>query len=113
MESGLEEPLNVMFFVNMVFTARTFKTLLRERMDDKQWAYCETHVGLVEALTHRGGYNPTEEMLAEDPLCISTGEGEVLPVDVYKRQIVKHFLLCYTIAKKGANLCKRNMILVL
>ena len=80
MESGLEEPLNVMFFVNMVFTARTFKTLLRERMDDKQWAYCETHVGLVEALTHRGGYNPTEEMLAEDPLCISTGEGEVLPV---------------------------------
>lgn len=80
MEAGLEEPLNVMFFVNMVFTARTFKTLLRERLDDQQWAYCEKHVGLIEALTHRGGYNPTEEMLAEDPLCISTGEGEVLPV---------------------------------
>ena len=79
METGLEEPLNVMFFVNMVFTARTFKKLLRERLDDQQWAYCEKHVGLIEALTHRGGYNPTEEMLAEDP-CISTGEGEVLPV---------------------------------
>ena len=80
METGLEEPLNVMFFVNMVFTARTFKKMLRERLDDQQWAYCEKHVGLIEALTHRGGYNPTEEMLAEDPLCISTGEGEVLPV---------------------------------
>ena len=27
METGLEEPLNVMFFVNMVFTARTFKKI--------------------------------------------------------------------------------------
>lgn len=79
-EAGLSEPVNVMFFVNMVYTARTFKKLLRERLSDAEWAYCQQHVGLVEALTHRGGYNPTEEMLAEDPLCISTGEGEVLPV---------------------------------
>ena len=68
----MEEPLNVMFFVNMVFTARTFKKLLRERLDDQQWAYCEKHVGLIEALTHRGGYNPTEEMLR----CASLQERE-------------------------------------
>lgn len=78
---GVEEPLNVLFFVNVVYPSRIFHELMSERLTDPQdRAYFESHVGLVEALTFRGGYNPTPEMLAEDPLCISSSPGEVLPV---------------------------------
>ncbi len=75
------DPMNVFFFVNKVFTARTMKKLISERLKTPQEEeFLNKNVGLVEALTYRGGYNPTPEMLQKDPLCIASGEGRVLPV---------------------------------
>jgi len=75
------DPMNVFFFVNKVFTARTMKQLIGERLQtQEERRFFENNVGLVEALTHRGGYNPTPEMLQKDPLCIASSEGNVLPV---------------------------------
>ncbi len=80
-EIGRKKPVNVFFFVNKVFTARTLKKLIEERLDtDVEKEYFKQNVGLIEALTFRGGMNPTPEMIAKDPLCISSGEGRVLPV---------------------------------
>ena len=81
MKIGRTAPLNVLFFVNKVFTARTFHALIQERLTTTaEREYFAENVALVEALTHRGGTNPTPEMLSEDPLCISSGEGRVMPV---------------------------------
>jgi mannitol-1-phosphate 5-dehydrogenase len=80
-KAGSKDPMNIFFFVNKVFTARTMKKLLLERLQtDAEKAFFANNVGLVESLTFRGGYNPTAEMLAKDPLCISSSEGRVLPV---------------------------------
>ncbi len=75
------DPLNVFFFVNKVFTARTMKALIEQRLKTPEGkAFFEKNVGLIEALTFRGGYSPTPEMLQNDPLCIASGEGRVMPV---------------------------------
>ena len=81
MADGVEEPLNVLFFVNMVLVSDIMRKKILERLsNDDEIKYFETHVGLVEALTQRGGYDPTPEMLEQDPLAISTTPGDVLPV---------------------------------
>lgn len=80
-EQKSNDPMNVFFFVNKVFTARTMKKLIAERLKTpEEKAFFENNVGLVEALTYRGGYGPTPEMLKKDPLCIASGEGQVMPV---------------------------------
>lgn len=80
-EGGSRDPMNVFFFVNKVFTARTMRALIEQRLTtDAQRVFFNESVGLIEALTHRGGYNPTPEMLARDPLCIASSEGRVMPV---------------------------------
>lgn len=79
--AGEYAPMNVMFFVNVVYPSDTFRKLLEERLTNAEdRAYLDRYVGLVEALTFRGGFNPTEEMKREDPLCVSAGEGMELPV---------------------------------
>ncbi len=81
MEIGRKTPINVFFFVNKVFTARALKKLIEERLQtDDERAYFKNNVGLVEALTHRGGANPTPSMLQKDALCIASTEGRVMPV---------------------------------
>ena len=78
---GVTEPMNVLFFVNLVFVSDILREKILERLTDAaQREYFETHVGLVEALTARNGSQPTKQMLEEDPLCVSTGPGYKLPV---------------------------------
>ena len=76
-----KKPLNVFFFANKVFTARKMKELITERLDSEiEKNYFMENVGIIEALTVRGGVKPTDEMLAEDPLCVSSSEGRILKV---------------------------------
>ena len=77
---GVTEALNILLFVNYVFSARLLKEKVNERLDESGKAYFNAHIGIMEALTARNGSQPTAEMLAEDPLCVSTGPGYVLPV---------------------------------
>jgi mannitol-1-phosphate 5-dehydrogenase len=80
-KNGVTDPLNVLFFVNLVFVSDILREKLLEQLTDAaDRAYFESHVGLVEALTARNGSVPTKEMLEEDPLCVSTGPGYKLPV---------------------------------
>jgi len=77
---GVQEPLNVLFFVNLVFVSDILREKLLERLQGEELAYFEKHIGLIEALTARNGSQPTPDMLAQDPLCVSTGPGYKLPV---------------------------------
>lgn len=79
--AGIEEPINVLFFVNMAFTGRMMREKILSRLaDDADKKFFETHMGIIEALTMRGGFNPTPEQLAEDPLCVATTPGKIMPV---------------------------------
>ena len=80
MADGVEEPLNICMFVNFVFTGRLMKEKVAQRLNDAEKEYFKTHIGIIDSLTKRNGSQPTEEMLAEDPLCISTGPGKILAV---------------------------------
>ncbi len=80
-ELGVTEPMNVLFFVNLVFVSDILREKILEHLSDAaDLDYFETHVGLIEALTARNGSQPTKEMLDMDPLCVSTGPGYKLPV---------------------------------
>ena len=79
-ELALDEPLNFCMFVNYVGSGKLMKESVLSLLDESQKDYFKNHIGIVEALTWRGGIQPTEEMLAEDPLCVSTNEGKVMPV---------------------------------
>ncbi|MCL2163573.1 MAG: 3-hydroxyacyl-CoA dehydrogenase NAD-binding domain-containing protein [Oscillospiraceae bacterium] len=79
--TGRDKPLNVFFFANKVYVAKKIRNLIEENLKDQaEKDYLKNNVGLIESLTTRGGVNPTPEMLAEDPLCISSSEGRVMPV---------------------------------
>ncbi len=80
MQDGVKEPLNICMFVNYVFTGRLMKEKVNARLNDEEKAYFKDHIGIIDSLTRRNGSQPTDEMLAQDPLCISTGAGNILPV---------------------------------
>ena len=76
---------NLILFVNKPFIGRSLRTRVQSLLDSKALAYFDEQVGIVEAITVRGGMRPTDEMLAEDPLCVSTSEGRVFKVgDTFK-----------------------------
>ncbi len=79
--NGVTEPMNVLFFVNLVFVSDILREKIIARLTDAaDRDYFEKHVGLVEALTKGNGSEPSREMLEQDPLCVSTGPATSLPV---------------------------------
>ena len=67
----VEDPLNVIFFVNYIYPSDLLRKMVNERcQNDEERAYCTTYLGLVEGLPYRGGYHPLPEMLQEDPYCV-------------------------------------------
>lgn len=79
--NGNNDPMDIFFCVNFVYPTRIFHDKIEAKLDtDAQKQYLNENVGLLEALTLRGGYVPTPEMLAEDPLIVSTSEGPILPI---------------------------------
>ena len=57
-----ERTLDVLLCVNSMRPAKVFRKYILEHLQTpEQKDYFEAHIGLVEALTNRGGYQPTEE----------------------------------------------------
>ena len=80
-EISRKNPLNFIFFVNKALTARRVKEMVEKQLHtETEINYYKDNIGIVEALTLRGGVNPTPKMLKEDPLCVSSSEGTVIPV---------------------------------
>ncbi len=79
-KKNISEALNYVMFVNYVRSAKIMKEKVNKLLNEEENAYFKEHIGITEALTLRGGIQPTPEMLAEDPLCISTNYGRVMPV---------------------------------
>ena len=79
---GIQQPLNIAFCVNYVGATHIFRNRILDSLHEAaDKAYFETHIGLSDALTQRGGFNPTPEMLAKDPLCVQVTDSlPVLPV---------------------------------
>lgn len=81
LKNGNHDAMDVFFCVNFVYVSRIFHEKIEALLDtDEQKQFLDDKVGLLEALTLRGGYIPTAEMLAEDPLVISASEGPTLPI---------------------------------
>lgn len=79
---GDARKLDVLLCVNSMRPAKVFRKLILENLQTReQKDYFEAHVGLVEALTNRGGYEPPEEFLRQHPNAVIVSGSEDLPVD--------------------------------
>ena len=77
-----QRTLDVLLCVNSIRPAKLFRQLILEHLQtQEQKDYFEQNIGLVEALTNRGGYEPGEAFLREHPNAVMVSEGEILPVD--------------------------------
>ena len=82
MEKGEQRTLDVLLCVNSIRPAKVFRELILQHLKTPaQRQYFEQNVGLVEALTNRGGYEPGPAFLQEHPNAVMVSEGEILPVD--------------------------------
>ncbi len=76
------EPLDIFMCVNFQGPAKIFKAYAKERLTtEEEKGYLEEKVGFVETMIFRSGENPAQEMLAEDPLCVSVSNTTNWPVD--------------------------------
>lgn len=77
-----ERTLDVLLCVNSMRPAKVFRKYILEHLQTpEQKDYFEAHIGLVEALTNRGGYQPTEEFLQQHKNAVIVSGSEDLPVD--------------------------------
>ncbi len=77
-----ENTLDVILCVNFLQATKMISGYIKERLStEAQKTYFKEKVGIVEGLVSRLVVAPTKEMLAEDPLAVSAGYGDTLPVD--------------------------------
>lgn len=82
MAQGNEETLDLFIAANWISPDAAVRGYMLERAEsDEQRAFMERKVGLIQTLPYRGGYPPTEEMLAEDPIAVAATDYPELPVD--------------------------------
>ena len=78
-QNGNTEPLDLLFCVNFVYPGDIFKKYMLERLNEKEAAFMEEHVGFVESLVYRLGADPMPDMRAEDELSILSGDNAICP----------------------------------
>ena len=80
-EMGSRQPLDVLLCVNVTDAYEQFDAFLCQKLTPEQQEYYRTYVGLVRALTYRGGFLPKPEMLEQDALAVWASDYPDLPVD--------------------------------
>lgn len=78
---GRTAPINVILCENYFQPAKWLRQLLAEHLSASERAWCDSHLGIVEALILRSSVEPTAEMKAEDPLSLKVQDMWELPTD--------------------------------
>lgn len=82
MAEGNEETLDLFIAANWISPDQAVRNYMLERAEnDAQRQFMQQKVGLIQTLPYRGGYPPTAEMLAEDPIAVAATDYPELPVD--------------------------------
>lgn len=82
MAEGNEETLDLFIAANWISPDQAVRKYMLERAEnDAQRQFMQQKVGLIQTLPYRGGYPPTAEMLAEDPIAVAATDYPELPVD--------------------------------
>lgn len=82
MAEGNAETLDLFIAANWISPDQTVRDYMLERAEnDTQKQFMQQKIGLIQTLPYRGGYPPTAEMLAEDPIAVAATDYPELPVD--------------------------------
>ncbi len=81
LEEGNKDPLDILILANSVSPDKVIREAMNEELTCEEKAFADEKIGLVQTLPFRGGYPPSEEMLKEDPLAVSTTDYPEIPVD--------------------------------
>jgi mannitol-1-phosphate 5-dehydrogenase len=73
--------INVLLAENYFQPAKWLRGMIAERLSPEERKWFEHEVGIVETLVLRSTIEPTEEMKAEDPLCLKAQDMWELPAD--------------------------------
>ena len=72
---------NIILAENYFQPARWLRQLIEERLGAEEADWFRGHVGIVETMVLRSTIEPTEEMKAEDPLCLKAQDAWEMPAD--------------------------------
>lgn len=75
------KPVHLIVCENWKEPAQLLRRDMRGRLSGEALAAFDRWVGIAEAVVMRSGVEPTEAMLAEDPLCVRVSDYWELPVD--------------------------------
>jgi mannitol-1-phosphate 5-dehydrogenase len=73
--------LNIILAENYFQPALWLRQLISERLGAEEAEWFRAHVGIVETMVLRSTIEPTEEMKAEDPLCLKAQDMWEMPAD--------------------------------
>ena len=81
MEKGIEAPLNVIICENMIGADSYFAGLVKQKLDDAEKAYFDSHIALVEPSIGRMVPATPKEIAEANPLAVCVEPYCELPVD--------------------------------
>lgn len=83
MAAGSTEYLDIIFVINFLDADILFKKAALENLETaEEKEYLEKYIGFVYGIVRGHGPTPNEEMLKEDPICVSCADHDYLPVDI-------------------------------